>query len=620
MIHFVVWLFSFLSLSYLFREEVMEPTQFLILFPILLLPFCFQKKDFRVHLTLGLIYTAVIWMLYYGYQLNGIVFSTLIGCYLLFIKIENTIIYLMVPTLLLGVDYSGLLGGMFLVIAYSHHLKLKGFLFVQGISAVLSLPLLYIEFSNTTAVTLSNLPTSILCVVLFYMTVFSSVFTFQKHHPLTISLIWLILFNVFHIHVIPLLIIALAYFSIKPNDSLEYKPLKLDPTVISKYQLKWISIGVVCLFLNTLFFQYVTLHIIQLPQQSNASLLLTEQVRQMQRQKCFNKIQKEYISSLTSIIPKHSTAVLIDVPNHDNLGDSFIWLGEELALSRIGIQIKFQCYSHTSECKDNIPWLNITLTKDTVILLHGGGNQGDLYRFETLLRNLYVEKFKQNQIIFLPQSIYYQNIGTRDSDALLYKQHPNLHILARSKLAKSELDTYFKDTKGYLVPDSAFMIGPVEPICDPTLDLIFLKRKDKESASNSDHRQIIGDFMEMNGYTYKIVDWFDYEHEERQHGYFNGKPADRLRLPQWSLDVANRILCRGKVILTDRLHATILAMLMDKPVVALENNYGKIKATTQMLTDFGGQDCSEDVLRRNYKSYNNLTAAMQAVKNYLKEI
>ena len=39
--------------------------------------------------------------------------------------------------------------------------------------------------------------------------------------------------------------------------------------------------------------------------------------------------------------------------------------------------------------------------------------------------------------------------------------------------------------------------------------------------------------------------------------------------------MAKRILSKGKIVLSDRMHAIILGMLMGKPVVALDNIYDK---------------------------------------------
>ena len=47
------------------------------------------------------------------------------------------------------------------------------------------------------------------------------------------------------------------------------------------------------------------------------------------------------------------------------------------------------------------------------------------------------------------------------------------------------------------------------------------------------------------------------------------------------------MLSAGRVVLTDRLHAVILSCLLGRPMVALDNNYGKIGSFVDTwLTDW----------------------------------
>src|SRR3546814_16383188 len=58
--------------------------------------------------------------------------------------------------------------------------------------------------------------------------------------------------------------------------------------------------------------------------------------------------------------------------------------------------------------------------------------------------------------------------------------------------------------------------------------------------------------------------------------------AKRLRryqiLAQWRLRRGISMLSQGRVIVTDRLHAHILSLLLDIPQVVLDNMYGKVSA------------------------------------------
>eukprot|EP00835_Amoeboradix_gromovi_P001739 NODE_86_length_22163_cov_0.379442.p2 type:complete len:623 gc:universal NODE_86_length_22163_cov_0.379442:2290-4158(+) len=578
--------------------------------PIAFLPLCYQSNDLLVHFALSIVYTVLTWLVFYGYEFNGLLVTILLGCYILSVTVPPRVYYVMIPTLLFGVDYSGILAGVFLVISKVEELKLVNLLFIQGISGVLSLPLIYLEYQKVSQVDLF--------VSILLMTTISISYSqiHQNWNSVAFGLLWSFLWNIANFKSLFMLFTGLIYYYFH-RESISYKSLK-TPKALSRTQLKVVIIASICIFANLMYLETGKMDILKQvtlePQFSNS-----ESVRLLKRKQCFNKLQKVYMDALKEILPKHDSAVLIDVANHDNLGDVFIWLGEEIALSRIGVQINYHCLSHTNQCTSVIPTLKAKVNEKTAILLQGGGNFGDLYRFETKLRNIYVKEFPNNVMVFFPQSIYYKNKTLMKTDSDLYSKHDKLHLMVRSEQSKNILDTHFIESKRYLVPDSAFMIGSIEPNCEPHLDLVILKRTDQESILPPKFVKYIHDRMAEKGYTYKIFDWFDYPKEERNYGYYNGKPTDPMRLPRWALDVGNRMLCQGRVVLTDRLHATILSLLMDKPVVALENNYKKIREVTHVIEKWGGDDCGENVLRRKYKMSKDLSVAMDAVFEYLEK-
>ena len=56
-----------------------------------------------------------------------------------------------------------------------------------------------------------------------------------------------------------------------------------------------------------------------------------------------------------------------------------------------------------------------------------------------------------------------------------------------------------------------------------------------------------------------------------------------------------KLLSRGKVVVTDRLHAAVLARLIGRPVVALDNSYGKLSsAANAWLGELGGITLVDD--------------------------
>lgn len=74
---------------------------------------------------------------------------------------------------------------------------------------------------------------------------------------------------------------------------------------------------------------------------------------------------------------------------------------------------------------------------------------------------------------------------------------------------------------------------------------------------------------------------------------------DLRELAAKRVDLGNEILSLGRVIVTDRLHASILSLLMGKPHVMINDRYKKVELTRKAA--FGRiTECSEENLNGFY--------------------
>lgn len=65
------------------------------------------------------------------------------------------------------------------------------------------------------------------------------------------------------------------------------------------------------------------------------------------------------------------------------------------------------------------------------------------------------------------------------------------------------------------------------------------------------------------------------------------------------VDLGNEILSLGRVIVTDRLHASILSLLMGKPHVMINDRYKKVELTRKTAFE-NIKECSEENLKGFY--------------------
>lgn len=99
------------------------------------------------------------------------------------------------------------------------------------------------------------------------------------------------------------------------------------------------------------------------------------------------------------------------------------------------------------------------VNKSHTILIHGGGNFGDLYRHHQYYALKLIKNFNQNLIISMPQTINYRNVSLALQDSRIFSIAPNYKISTRSNQSYQFALENFPKTDTLLVPDIAFMIG-----------------------------------------------------------------------------------------------------------------------------------------------------------------
>ena len=174
----------------------------------------------------------------------------------------------------------------------------------------------------------------------------------------------------------------------------------------------------------------------------------------------------------------------------------------------------------------------------------------------------------------MPQSVYFSNSSILDEFSRELKKYSNVTIVCRC----NESLNIMKRARGpntnlVLAPDMAFMIGDVEPVEEATYDVIFLSREGEKRPEYKAAGNFLKSLRSRN-ISVLAVDWSAWSSNLRK-GERIPSPSVSQKLPEFRLEMAKRILSKGKIVLSDRMHAIILGMLMGKPVVALDNIYDK---------------------------------------------
>jgi exopolysaccharide biosynthesis predicted pyruvyltransferase EpsI len=304
-----------------------------------------------------------------------------------------------------------------------------------------------------------------------------------------------------------------------------------------------------------------------------------------------DQIQDDTLTILSGLLARGQRVALVDFPNHENSGDSLIFLGQLAYLRRLGVHVDY-----IADASRYSPSDLRALVPNGPILIQGGGNFGDRWEYMQSMRERVISDFPDRQIIQLPQGIDFEMGPRLEQAQRILNAHPNLTLLIRDHAGVERTRELFRNATIKFCPDMAFGYGHIKPAREADLDAVVLRRNDSESlAGGFSMRPAIGHVDLDWGLTgpVKLLAW-----ALRLPGAVAKRvpalavvlyPVQRfayLGLATINVRHAAGILSRGRLVVTDRLHATVMSALMGKPVVAMDNANGKVSA---IIRDYLGR-------------------------------
>jgi len=275
---------------------------------------------------------------------------------------------------------------------------------------------------------------------------------------------------------------------------------------------------------------------------------------------------------------------LLDPPNFPNVGDNLILLGE-LAFLKANFPrarlSSFDILNYSPQCDPLIE-------QCSVLLIHGGGNFGDIWPLHQQFRELILLRFPHKRIIQLPQSISFSTPEKTSQCAALIAGVEDFHLMVRDTVSEAFARSNFACSV-HLVPDMAFCL-PAMTRLPPTVDVTCLLRSDKEAVA--DHAAIKTIVAEHSD-SYLIVDWNSEAPNFLSRLNFLMAKVTRVNpsltwpINGWMLQLRKyyaqararagvAMLGSGRQVVTDRLHAHILSLLLGISHFAFNSADGKI--------------------------------------------
>jgi exopolysaccharide biosynthesis predicted pyruvyltransferase EpsI len=313
---------------------------------------------------------------------------------------------------------------------------------------------------------------------------------------------------------------------------------------------------------------------------------------------CIAGIRRRHVAQLQDIFrnPKLQKAplLLVDPAQHANLGDTLLVRGERdfFAAMGWGEQSVHECSLVQATAGRPCQSLVKSSARGAYQLAawQAGGNWGDVWLKVQAARIPSIRYLLEAglTVVSMPQSLQYNTKAAeeRETKALAAaaavaggpgESRKRLVFLWRQENSHAEAERLYPFADNRLVPDIAFWCGPFLPSGglqdDAPVDVLLLLRGDKESTVGRAQLEnataaLRRSIAETGGnLTFRVADWDQVRHL-RAH-----KPADY----QPKVDSAVRLLNQGRVVVTNRLHATVLSLLSLKPVFYVDQSYGKIR-------------------------------------------
>ncbi|TLG71413.1 polysaccharide pyruvyl transferase family protein [Methylocystis sp. B8] len=282
---------------------------------------------------------------------------------------------------------------------------------------------------------------------------------------------------------------------------------------------------------------------------------------------------------IAPLVDRGTKYALLDFPHHANVGDNAIWLGERALLSAImGGEPAYVCTYKSFDAQA----LEAACPAGP-IFLHGGGNFGDIWPVHQNFRERILDRMLGRKVIQLPQTIAFSDPHRAHALRARIARHGDFHLFVRDEtslaFARENLECYIER-----VPDAAVGMGALARRGRLRSDIVLLLRTDKEKSG-----QDMSCLLDLPASC--AFDWLDEFPSFRRKvamlantsSYALGRfDSNKRRLTAFDFTARSRVarglrmLCSGNIVVTDRLHAHILSMLLDIPHIAMDNNYRKI--------------------------------------------
>ena len=290
----------------------------------------------------------------------------------------------------------------------------------------------------------------------------------------------------------------------------------------------------------------------------------------------------QVVAVLDKNIPTGVRIAILQFPWDGNVGCHMMWLAIIDYLRARG-----QIPSYVANQWDfDVTRMKEAIGDDGVVLFLGGVTVSRLWPGHAAVKRVVASACPGNRLISLPSTMLFVDDEDRIEASTMFGDHPDVIMMARDPVSAASARQVFPAHVSIVTcHDTTFLLAPLPGSRKaPKFDIIWLARGDHETTGAR-----LPDNLE-------VFDWPDLDRNCPSAIAARASMKLRQYAPIWPgltnwlvnasyLSVTRDILARaharldeGRVLVTDRLHPHILALLRTQPCVLLPDKYGKNRA------------------------------------------
>ena len=275
-------------------------------------------------------------------------------------------------------------------------------------------------------------------------------------------------------------------------------------------------------------------------------------------------------------LPMGDKAFVIGTPSHANIGDSAIAIAEIRFLQN-ALQRKMPVKEITvREIQKFNKLLQNPQSAKNHYFWHGGGNMGDQWYNEEMIRQRFIMGYRDCRFVIFPQTIFYSDTESGQSkknDSKAIYNHPDITIVAREKTSFEIMKKVYPEAQHLLTPDIVLSstMEDYGVINRKREGVLFISRSDPEKAVDEGVWEKIADSVESLGR--KVI--------------FSDMISDVPLTKENRMECVRRKMqdiCDAELVITDRLHGMVFAALTGTPCIVFSNYSHKVKGTYDWIS------------------------------------